>query len=591
MKGLYKGLEFKAIGELSLQKSEDGSGRRIIRGYASVSDVLDRQNEVITHEALVKAKDDLLRNSTIFYEHKHSELPVGKTIATHVDEKGLLITVEFTKAAFAEDLWRLIQEGIINRFSIGGRVTDAHETRDKQGNLFTEITGLELFETSIVGLPANPEARFELVSKSFNKAITEEIRKKGGRDEMAEDKTEKKVVSPAEAQEEVKDKAEETVEGTKETEVTMTDTTDTTTTSSSADVSVSAEDAEETTSGDSAEEPTSGDSVEDVDDDEVEDVEEDEEVEEEEDSEKSNDSVDLKKTEYLETKDAEEIVAEIEEAKTEAGDEIQKTAGTGITTNEDGHWHTYRIDESGNGMTEGIVGPDAAKHVHEVVDGMIQEADGHTHTIVEDQHQPTQPETEEVEEAKSEEEVVEQTKAEEQTSLETKSDEDVEVEEEVVEVNTKDTDAQILEVLQHLVTLLSEKKKEDVTEKSEEVEDESAVVEEGSEEVTTDVKETEKATEEVTEEVAENVESEEAVVAKSEETELNKTVEPEAEKKQLETKDKEEEAEKPAVRKGEVFIAEAPYADGEESKQTTLTKAELEKRKNAAWSKIIFGDK
>ncbi|GAG91424.1 unnamed protein product, partial [marine sediment metagenome] len=96
MKDLFKNLEFKAIGTI-IEKSADESGRRIIRGYASVANNLDRQNEIITHEALVKAKEDLLKNPTIFYEHKHSELPVGKTIATEVDSKGLLITVEFTK--------------------------------------------------------------------------------------------------------------------------------------------------------------------------------------------------------------------------------------------------------------------------------------------------------------------------------------------------------------------------------------------------------------------------------------------------------------------------------------------------------------
>ena len=39
-------LKFKVIGKI-IEKSSDSSGRRIIRGYASVSDVLDRQNEII----------------------------------------------------------------------------------------------------------------------------------------------------------------------------------------------------------------------------------------------------------------------------------------------------------------------------------------------------------------------------------------------------------------------------------------------------------------------------------------------------------------------------------------------------------------
>jgi len=113
MNEYLKNLEFKAIGEFTYKSTSDG--RRIIRGHASTND-LDRQGEVISYGALLDAKDDLLKNSTVFLNHKHSELPVGKTITTDIDEKGLLVTVEFTKASFADDLWKLIEEGIMKSF-------------------------------------------------------------------------------------------------------------------------------------------------------------------------------------------------------------------------------------------------------------------------------------------------------------------------------------------------------------------------------------------------------------------------------------------------------------------------------------------
>lgn len=175
-----RNLEFQVVTN-RLEKASKGK-RRLIRGYASVGDVIDRQNEVITLEALNGARDDLLNNFTVFYEHKHSEPPIGKVIDAKVDSKGLLITVELSKTA--ETIWTLIEEGILHCFSIGGRVVGEREAKDEStGNLHKEITKINLFEVSVVGLPACAEAQFELVSKSFNQAITESINRKNNEKE------------------------------------------------------------------------------------------------------------------------------------------------------------------------------------------------------------------------------------------------------------------------------------------------------------------------------------------------------------------------------------------------------------------------
>ena len=225
MSDTLKDLQFK-VTTGALEKSKHDKGKRIIRGYASVGNIMDRQGEIITLEALQGAKDDLLRNHTIFLEHKHSSLPVGKTIEVEVDEKGLLITVEFTKASFADDVWQLIEEGILNSFSIGGRVLDSEEKRFEDGSIVNVITKIELFETSVVGIPANPAAKFELVSKSFMSAIQDEIRKKEGKGDMAESKDNlEKEVPTQEVLEETSTKDEvlevEKTEETTESDVTI----------------------------------------------------------------------------------------------------------------------------------------------------------------------------------------------------------------------------------------------------------------------------------------------------------------------------------------------------------------------------------
>ncbi|MHA1833201.1 MAG: HK97 family phage prohead protease [Candidatus Baldrarchaeia archaeon] len=527
MNRLLKDLNFKVY-TTPIEKAGSSGERRIIRGYASVGDVLDRQNEIITLGALVKAREDLLENNTIFYEHKHSELPIGKTIAVDLDEKGLLITVEISKAPFVDSIWTLIQEGILNSFSIGGRVLESEEKRDKSGNLFNEITTIELFETSVVGLPANPAAKFELISKSFNMAITEEMKKREVSNKMAkETKIEEK--SEVETKEVVK--AEEVSEATKETE----------------GAEVELEKAE----------PIS------------------EEKTEEKEVEKSEDTP-VEKDE------------EVKEPAAEETEEVLEKDHTNNATDEvNDHWHEAAVDSEGNGETTTIITKEGytgdANHVHPVIDGEVQTADEHEHDLL----AATKSETEEVsteksEKVKEEEKVTKESEEiAEDTSLNIDSSEKSEkVKEEVVE---KTIEEKILDVLSKL--LENSEKKEEVP--SEEALPEKAQTEEAEIEVV--AKEVETLVEEV--EVQESAEvvctkSEETPEAekleKAEVTPLEKIVESISE-------EKEEKVEKKEVsdptRKG-VIVVEQPYAN--DSEKSEVDAETLRKAKEAGWVKLMF---
>lgn len=185
MNNLFDNLQFKVYTDILKKSKKDG--KRLIRGYASTA-ALDRQNEVITIGALREAANHLLENHTVFYEHEHQKFPVGKVIETGIDDKGLRVVVEISKTA--DQLWTLIEEDILDSFSIGGRVVSSEEKVGKDGKKYTEVTGIELFEVSVVGLPANPEAKFKLVNKSFNMAITDEIKKRKEEKEVDKEKIE-----------------------------------------------------------------------------------------------------------------------------------------------------------------------------------------------------------------------------------------------------------------------------------------------------------------------------------------------------------------------------------------------------------------
>lgn len=552
----------------TIEKVGSSGERRLIRGYASVGDVLDRQNEVITLSALVKAREDLLENNTIFYEHKHSELPIGKTIQVDIDEKGLLITVEISKAPFVDSIWTLIQEGILDSFSIGGRVLEAEEKRDDDGNLFNEITQIELFETSIVGLPANPAAKFELISKSFGMAITEEMRKREVSNKMAkENKGTEKTQETFTSNSSVDSTTLDLTAGSG----TIDDSATSTVTKSEEEVKVETEKSEEKEET-KKEVEKSEESEKEVE--KKEDTSEKKEVEKSEDNSEEEKSEDKSKEEVSKEKDKDKD-KDLEE------DKLEKAHSNNATDENDLHWHEAAVDADGNGETTTIVTKEGytgdANHSHDVVDGVVQESDGHPHELI----APVEVEAStETETDKSEEK--EEDNAEKDTSLEEASSEEKSEEEEESVEEEKSFDEQIMETLSKILEHYT--KKEDKKES-----------EEGKEEVEASTKENS----EQSQEECECVKSEDKVdVTKSEGTsekseESQKEVKKDVEKVvKIEDAPKEEEKSKEKEipsRKGEVIIAETPYASSVEEKE--VSKAILKKKRDEAWKDIVFGKK
>jgi len=179
---LFKDLTFTVYSSTFEKSTKDG--RRLIRGYASTSG-LDLEREIISRKALEKAKNDLLKNHTVFIEHNHSPLMAcGKVVDCILDDKGLLITVELSKAKFVDDIFILCEENILNSFSIGGIVIDGHDERGEDGKSYHVIDEILILEVSIVGIPCNQEAKFS-VCKSFNSAIAEQIKQKEESQKMA----------------------------------------------------------------------------------------------------------------------------------------------------------------------------------------------------------------------------------------------------------------------------------------------------------------------------------------------------------------------------------------------------------------------
>lgn len=154
-----------------------------IEGFAATSH-LDRYGEIISDQALVNGAMDLLKHPTVFADHDYAiDKAVGRVLESDfykdTDFSGIKVKLGISKVE--TKLWTKIQEGIVRTFSIGGIWKDM-EYGEEEGD--PDIIGdIELWEMSIVGLPANPDASFGALAVKHIKGSKKDIKE----DEEEED--------------------------------------------------------------------------------------------------------------------------------------------------------------------------------------------------------------------------------------------------------------------------------------------------------------------------------------------------------------------------------------------------------------------
>ena len=111
-------------------------------------------------------------------EHEHRLLPeqvqrefgveniIGKGLEAKIDDKGLRLKAQIAEGTrLADETWKLIQQKMVRAFSIGFRIlkdewVDAPGKND--GPKIRKITKLELYEVSVVAIPANAQSLFSV---------------------------------------------------------------------------------------------------------------------------------------------------------------------------------------------------------------------------------------------------------------------------------------------------------------------------------------------------------------------------------------------------------------------------------------------
>jgi len=138
---------------------EDGSV--IIEGMASTESV-DRVGDIVSAQAWTKSGGlaNYKKNPIILFNHQYGK-PIGKAIEVQTTSQGLYIKAKISKAS--GEIGELIKDGVLGAFSVGMRVKDAEYVKATDGFLIKDV---ELFEVSVVSIPANQDAVFSL-AKSF----------------------------------------------------------------------------------------------------------------------------------------------------------------------------------------------------------------------------------------------------------------------------------------------------------------------------------------------------------------------------------------------------------------------------------------
>jgi len=215
---LIKDKEFFQIvcDQKSVKEITDGETKAYeIEWYASTKDK-DRMNDVVEPTAFEETLKQYMTNPIVLLQHDMDK-PIGTVTEASIDEKGLFIKAKITEDT--DGVFSKLKNGVLRTFSIGYSVKDYEtiENVDSEGNYsYTNIIKmLELFEISLVSVPANP---FALV-KSFDSCFKAEEEIETKEEEKEENVEEIPVENEGENEtSEVEEESQENVQEEEKTE-------------------------------------------------------------------------------------------------------------------------------------------------------------------------------------------------------------------------------------------------------------------------------------------------------------------------------------------------------------------------------------
>lgn len=147
-------------------KNVDDAG--VIRGMASTFDNIDLDGDVIKQGAFASglAKAAGARRNIPMLDHHNMSAPIGRWTKILETDQGLEVEGKLTlEVQRAKELYALAKDGALGGMSIGF-ATKASDY-DRSSGIRT-ITEADIYEISLVALPANTEARISGVKTAGN---------------------------------------------------------------------------------------------------------------------------------------------------------------------------------------------------------------------------------------------------------------------------------------------------------------------------------------------------------------------------------------------------------------------------------------
>lgn len=143
----------------STEDTEKDTGT--ITGYFSTYDrIPDSYGDVIAPGAFtetIKKREESGHPFPLCWNHDLNQI-IGKVDAIEDTEKGPLMTASFFDSPLAQEKRNLVKEGVVYQFSFAYDVLEAGPTELEDGVKAYELKKLDLFEVSIVPIPANQNA-------------------------------------------------------------------------------------------------------------------------------------------------------------------------------------------------------------------------------------------------------------------------------------------------------------------------------------------------------------------------------------------------------------------------------------------------
>lgn len=132
----------------------------IIKGYASTYDNVDRTGDVILQGAFTKSLERYKETNSpinMFFQHSPTNMIGGFPIDKVKDDaEGLFVVGEINlDVQKGREAYALAKQGVLSDLSIGFTINDADTSED---NTIRIIKEAELWEASLVAVPANPKA-------------------------------------------------------------------------------------------------------------------------------------------------------------------------------------------------------------------------------------------------------------------------------------------------------------------------------------------------------------------------------------------------------------------------------------------------